>query len=94
MLNSTHSPFFNVGQLEVDLLWAIFASKFFGEASTESSSISIRSPALLLLVHRVEERALKDQEGSKGEPAHQLKMIGVVLQEKSIFNDVVPLWKQ
>ena len=51
LLNSTHSPFFNVGQLEVDLLWAIFASKFFSEAATESSSVSVRSPALLLLVH-------------------------------------------
>ena len=73
MLNSTHSPFFNVGQLEVDLLWAIFSSKLFSEAATEGSSVSVRSPALLLLVHRVEEGALKDQEGAEGEPSHQLR---------------------
>ena len=77
MLNSTHSPFFNVGQLEVDLLWAIFASKFFGETSTESSSVSVRSPALLLLVHRVEEGALQDQERAKREPSHQLVIVDV-----------------
>ena len=82
MLNSTHSPFFNVGQLEVDLLWAIFSSKFFSEAPTESSSISVRSPALLLLVHRVEEGALQDQEGAKREPSNQLRNYSC-LQESS-----------
>ena len=96
MLNSTHSPFFNVGQLEVDLLWAIFASKFFGETSTESSSVSVRSPALLLLVHRVEEGALQDQERAKREPSHQLGNY-LCLQKfscKSWCLMYLPLWKQ
>ena len=85
MLNSTHSPFFNVGQLEVDLLWAIFSSKFFSEAPTESSSISVRSPALLLLVHRVEEGALQDQERAKREPSHQLGIVDVYKHSVGIF---------
>ena len=95
MSHNTHRPFFDVGQLEVDLLRTISNTKFLSEAPSKGSSVSVRSPALLLLVHRVEEGALQDEEGAKGEPAHQLKSVGCYMSDKnqSIF-DLVPLWKQ